>query len=146
MTMTIRTGGALRVAFLAASAAFTVGCSGDLTYPSAVRVSPTAGNFALDSYVTFVVRNDSRQTINVDRCGTHVSMGMDRRVGGEWQNEMSSACILSYYTGPLALAPGESVTDSVLVRSAGTFRVYVNYLRGEQDGRYQARSGGFTVD
>lgn len=146
MTMMIRTGGAVRVAFLAAAAAFTVGCSGDLTYPSAVRVSPTAGNFALESYVTFVVRNDSRQTIHLERCGNHVQVGLDRRVGGEWQNEMAALCVLSYYAGPLALEPGESVTDSVLVRSAGTFRVFVGYGRGEQRILYQARSGSFTVD
>ena len=145
MSMLIRTGGALRVACMAVVTALAMGCGGDLTYPSAVKVAPTASNFALDSYATFVVRNDSRQTIHVDRCGNHVQVGMDRRVGGEWENEMAAMCVLSYYAGPLALEPGESVTDSVLVRSAGTFRVYVGYGRGEQRILYQARSGGFTV-
>lgn len=142
----IRTGSALRVAFLAAATALAVGCEGDLTYPSAVKVAPTAGNFALDSYATFVVRNDSRHTIHLDRCGDHVQTGLERRVGGEWENEMAAVCVLSYYTGPLALEPGESVTDSVLVRSAGTFRVYVGYLGGAQDRLHTARSGSFTVD
>lgn len=129
---------------LAAAGLLAAGCGGDLTYPSAVKVAPTATNFAVNSYATYMVRNDSRETIHVDRCGTHVQVGLDRRVGDEWQNEMAAVCILSYYTGPLALAPGESVTDSVLVRSAGTFRVYVSYGRGDE--RDLARSGGFTVE
>src|SRR5688572_9108045 len=122
MTMT-RTGGALRVAYVAIVAAIAVGCNGNLTYPNGVKVAPTAGNFALESYATFVVRNETRETIYVERCGDRVQAGMDRRVGGDWQNEMAAICILSYYAGPLVLEPGESVTDSVLVRSAGTFRV-----------------------
>jgi hypothetical protein len=145
MTMT-RTCGALRVAFVAAVAALAAGCGGDLTYPNGVKVMPTTGNFALESYATFVVRNETRETVHVERCGDRVQAGLDRRVGGEWQNEMAAICILSYYAGPLLLEPGESVTDSVLVRSAGTFRVYVGYGRGEQRILHQARSGGFTVD
>lgn len=65
---------------------------------------------------------------------------------GDPHNERAASCILSYYAGPLALAPGESVTDSVLVRSAGTFRLFVGYGRGEQRILYQARSGAFRVD
>ena len=122
------------------------GCSGDLTYPNTVKVAPTASNFAVDSYAKFVVQNGGREAIHVDRCGDRVLAGLDRRVGGEWENSVGSFCILSYYTGPLTLQPGESVTDSVLVRSAGTFRVYVGYGRGEQRILYQARSGGFTVE
>ena len=131
---------------VAAAGIFAAGCGGELTYPSAVKVAPTAATFPVNSYATFVVRNDSREAIHVDRCGTHVQVGLDRRVGGEWQNEMAAVCILSYYTGPLTLEPGEAVSDSVLVRSAGTFRVYVGYFRGAQDGLSLARSGGFTVD
>lgn len=129
-------------------AAVTVmaGCGGNLTYPNAVKVTPTATNFGVDSYATFVVHNAGTQAIHVDRCGTRVQAGLDRRVGGGWQNEMAAVCILSYYTGPLTLQPGESVTDSVLVRSAGTFRVFVGYGRGEQENRYQTTSGSFSVE
>jgi len=144
MTMT-RATGALRTTFLAAVAMTAVAC-GDLTYPSAVKVAPTASVFAVDSYATFVVRNDSPKTIQVARCGDRVQVGLDRRVGGEWQNEMAGLCILSYYGGPFMLAPGESVTDSVLVRSAGTFRVSVAYGTGDERVLRQVESGAFTVE
>ena len=144
MTITRMRGAAIGAA-LTVGAALTAACGGNLTYPTDVKVLPVAANFAVDSYATFLVRNETRQTIHVDRCGTRVQAGLDRRVGGEWQNEMAAVCILSYYTGPLALAPGESVTDSVLIRSPGTFRVFVGYGSGNQDILYLARSGGFSV-
>ncbi|MGH7638110.1 MAG: hypothetical protein ACREOK_10710, partial [Gemmatimonadaceae bacterium] len=71
--------------------------------------------FAVDTYATFVVGNHAREIIHVDRCGERVQAGLDRRVGARWENETAALCILAYYAGPLALAPGESVTDSVLV-------------------------------
>jgi hypothetical protein len=123
----------------------TLGCGGP-TEPSDVAVIPTANGFAIDEWVTFVVRNDGRETIHVDRCGERVLAGLDRRVGGRWENEMAALCVLAIYVPPLQLAPGESVTDSVLVRSAGRYRLFVGYGRGEQRILYRAWSGGFTVD
>jgi hypothetical protein len=134
-----------RTATLAACAVVALACGGP-TEPSDVAVIATAGSFAVDEYVPFVIRNDGHETIYVGRCGERVQTGLDRRVGARWENEMAALCILSFYVPPLQLAPGESVTDSVLVRSAGTFRVFIGYGRGDDRILYNAWSGGFTVD
>jgi hypothetical protein len=141
-----RLSGALRAAMSGAFIALAIACGEPIDPTSDVTVVPTAGTFAVDTYATFAVTNHFRETIYVDRCGERVQAGLDRKVGARWENEMAALCILWYYVGPLALAPGESVTDSVLVRSAGTFRLFVGYGRGEQRILYQARSAGFRVD
>ena len=141
-----RVNGALRTAMLGAFSAFAIACGEPTNASPGVTVVPTAATFAVDAYATFVVSNQTRETILVDRCGERVQAGLDRRVGARWENEMAALCVLSYYAGPLSLAPGESVTDSVLVRSAGTFRLFVGYGRGEQRILYQARSVAFRVD
>ena len=137
--------GALRAATIGSIALLAAGC-GAGTEPTLVTVFPTASSISVDDYATFVVRNDSRETIYVGRCGERVQTGLDRRVGLRWENEMAALCILSLYMPPLQLAPGASVTDSVLVRSAGTFRVFIGYGRGDDRILYNAWSGGFTVD
>lgn len=136
---------AVRSASLAACAVAALACGGP-TEPSDVTVMVTAGSVAVDAYARFVVRNDGRETIHVGRCGERVQTGLDRRVGARWENEMAALCVLSFYMPPLPLAPGESVTDSVLVRSAGTFRVFVGYGRGNERILHNAWSGSFTVD
>lgn len=141
-----RVNGALRTVMPGAVIAFASGCGEPTNVSTDVTVVPSAATFAVDTYATFVVSNQTRETIHLDRCGERVQAGLDRRVGADWENEIGAFCILSYYAGPLALAPGESVTDSVLVRSAGTFRLFVGYGRGEQRILYQARSGAFGVD
>lgn len=143
--MNSRIPGVARMAMFGALAIVTLGCGG-LTEPSDVAVIPTANGFAIDEWVTFVVRNDGRETIHVDRCGERVLAGLDRRVAGRWENEMATLCVLSFYVPPLALAPGESVTDSVLVRSPGRYRLFVGYGRGDTRILHKAWSGGFTVD
>lgn len=146
LMMIQRVSGALCSAMPGAFIAFAIGCSETTNASLDVTVVPTAEAFAVDAYATFVVSNHRRETIHVDRCGERVQAGLDRRVGASWENEMAALCVLSYYAGPLALAPGESVTDSVLVRSPGTFRLFVGYGRGEQRILYLARSGAFRVD
>lgn len=141
-----RVSGALRAAMPGAFIAFAIACGEPTNPTSDVTVVPTAATLAVGTYATFVVSNQTRETIHVDRCGERVQAGLDRKVGARWENEVGAFCILSYYAGPLALAPGESVTDSVLVRSAGTFRLFVGYGRGAQRILYQARSGAFRVD
>ena len=141
-----RVSGVLRAAMSGAFIALAIACGEPTDPTSDVTVVPTAGTFAVDAYARFVVSNHRRETIHVDRCGERVQAGLDRKVGPSWETEMAALCVLSYYAGPLALAPGESVTDSVLVRSPGTFRLFVGYGRGEQRILYQARSGGFRVD
>jgi hypothetical protein len=125
-------------------AVIAAGCDG-VTGTDGVAVLPTARTFSTDAFATFVVRNDTRETIHVDRCGSRVLAGLDRRKGLHWENEMAALCVLSIISTPLALAPGESVTDSVLVRSSGIYRVVVGYGRGNLRILYQARSGNFTV-
>jgi hypothetical protein len=143
--MTSRILGVARIAMFGAIAITAPGCGGP-TEPSDVAVFPTASGFAVDDWIPFVVRNDGRETIYVDRCGERVLAGLDRRVGTRWENEMATLCVLSFYVPPLALAPGESVTDSVLVRSAGRYRLFVGYGRGDDRILYRAWSGGFSVD
>jgi hypothetical protein len=144
--MTIsRTFDGMRMAMYGAFAIFALGCGGP-TEPSDVVVIPTAGAFSVDEHATFVVRNEGRETIYLARCGERVQAGVDRRVGLRWQNEMAGLCILSLYVPPLQLEPGESVTDSVLMRSPGTFRVFVGYGRGDDRILYNAWSRGFRVD
>ena len=138
---TSRISAAARVVTLTALA---FGCGGP-TAPSAVTVLPSSSSFSVGDYAIFTVRNGARETIYVDRCGEHVQAGLDRRVGLVWENEMAAICILSFYVPPLALAPGESVADSVLVRNPGTYRLFVGYGRGDDRILYQARSGGFVV-
>ena len=135
----------MRATTLAACAVIALACGG-ATEPSDVAVIATESSFAVDEYVHFVVRNAGRESIYLGRCGERVQTGLDRRVGGRWENEMAALCILSFYMPPLQLAPGESVTDSVLVRSAGTFRVFVGYGRGNERILHNAWSGSFTVD
>ena len=69
MTITRMRGAAIGAA-LTVGATLTAACGGNLTYPTDVKVIPVAANFAVDSYATFLVRNETRQTIHVDRCGT----------------------------------------------------------------------------
>ena len=133
------------MAMLGACAVFALACDGP-TEPSDVTVIATARSVAVDEYALFEVRNDGRETIHVGRCGERVQTGLDRRVGARWENEMAALCVLSFYMPPLQLAPGESVTDSVLVRSAGTFRVFIGYGRGDDRILYTAWSGSFTVE
>ena len=94
----------LRRAAFGAAATIMLGCGG-ATEPFGVAVIPTSGSFAVDDYATFVVRNDGRETIYVERCGHRVSAGLDRRVATGWENEMAALCVLSFYAGPLPLAP-----------------------------------------
>lgn len=129
---------------ISALAVIAAACSG-VTDTDGVAVVPTAQAFSTDTYATFVVRNETRETIHVDRCGNRVLAGIDRREGLLWENEMAALCPLSSLSTPLALASGESVRDSVLVRNPGVRRVVVGYGRGDLRILYQARSGSFSV-
>lgn len=131
--------------FLARSARSRLDAAGRLSLLRMCRWSRQWARLS-STRATFVVTNHLRETIHVDRCGEHVQAGLDRRVGARSENEMAAFCVLSHYAGPLALAPGESVTDSLQVRSAGAFRLFVGYGRGDQRILYQARSGAFRVD
>lgn len=130
---------------ICALALIAAGCDG-VTGTDGVAVVPSARTFSTDAYATFVVRNDARETIHLDRCGNRVLAGLDRKEGLGWENEIGAFCFLALLSTPLALAPGESVTDSVFVRGPGVYRVVVGYGRGNLRILYQARSGGFTVE
>lgn len=130
---------------ISAIALIAAGCGG-VTDTDDVAVVPTERAFTTGAYATFVVRNETRETIHVDRCGNRVLAGIDRREGLLWENEMAALCALSVISTPLALASGESVTDSVLVRNPGVHRVFVGYGRGDLRILYQARSGSFIVE
>ena len=129
---------------VSALAIIAMGCE-SVTGTDGVAVVPSARSFRTDAFATFVVRNDTRETIHVDRCGSRVLAGLDRRQGLAWANEMAALCVLSILSTPLALAPGESVTDSILVRSPGVYRVVVGYGGGNLRILRLARSGSFTV-
>lgn len=128
-----------------ALAIIAAGCNG-VTGTDGVAVVPTARTFSTDAYASFMMRNDTRETIHVDRCGNRVLAGLERRAGLGWENEMAALCVLSIMSTPLALAPGESVTDSVFVRNPGVYRVFVGYGRGELRILYRATSGNFAVE
>jgi hypothetical protein len=139
-------GGARRAAILGALALLAFGCA-DGTLPlTGVAVTPTAPSFSVDGWAVYRVSNVSHETIRLARCGDHVQAGLDRRVNDEWQNEMAAVCILSFYTPPLELGPGQSVVDSVPVRTAGVYRVVVGYGQGNLDVLRTVRSGGFRVE
>lgn len=94
--------------------------------------------------VNFVVTNTSGVTAELAPCGERATAMLDRREEIGWTVVSSGMCPLIGYTGPLQLAPGETVSGAIFVeRVAGTYRLRVP-LAGTTAGRYST-SPSFEV-
>ncbi|HET7229814.1 MAG TPA: hypothetical protein VFJ16_07425 [Longimicrobium sp.] len=95
--------------------------------------------------VSFTVQNTSEQTVRLVPCGATATVFLEHREGSAWSEVGANACPLILYTGPLELAPGETVSGTVRTdRVSGTYR-----LRAQLDesigGEHFATSPTFEV-
>lgn len=94
--------------------------------------------------VTFTVQNTSSSPMYLIPCGSVPTAMVERRDGLSWTVVSSGYCPLAVYTGPLELAPGETLAGTVLTeRAAGTYRIRVPLA--DWEGSISATSPTFEV-
>jgi hypothetical protein len=136
----------MRMLLFGALASALASCESPTERTGLVVVSPQAESYAAPAAVTVIVRNDTRETIWVSRCGVNLLVAVERQVGVRWENVSDDVCIASTAHVPLTLEPGESAEGSVDVNAPGIYRVVATYFQGARDGLLWTPSTPFTVE
>ncbi len=122
-------------------------CSDSTGPAGAVRITATADAAAPpgSDNVTFSVENRSGRTVQMLLCSdTEVTLVVERRVAGRWQDYAGDPCFAMYQ--PVDLAPGATRTETRAVREAGEYRLELRvWYRDNPEGQRIAYSDAFEV-
>jgi len=128
-----------------------VGCDGSATdpWPEVLTVAASPAWFGEEGVwsVPFSVSNQSsRDTYYLSACGDRVTVALDRRVEGHWEEHSGGYCIAVLSMVPIALRPGETLESRVGLDESGSYRIRlgVSADRGDRE-RWTERSNTFVV-
>jgi hypothetical protein len=139
----------MRISRILPLLALLAACSDDATGPAAgVRLSamvngsppPGGGN------VTITVENRGSRPVLLPRCGDHVMVAVERRVGGEWESYSEGVCPFDLVSVPLELAPGATAASAHQIRDSGRFRARLDVSHADEPETVQSvRTSGFDI-
>jgi hypothetical protein len=96
--------------------------------------------------VRFDLTNHTREPIQVALCGDSPPAEVQQFQHGEWVTVYSGICHTLVATVPVTLAPGASLPGEAVVSGVyGTFRLRLDYLRGELAPLGSAVSPSFSI-
>lgn len=134
-----------------ALALVALACSGSDDEPR-LQVATQGSEFVLGGTgtapqvnVQYTVTNRGNATAFVSSCNGHPLVGLEQQTGMEWVQTSAAACLAIYMSDPIALRPGQSITDTYFFHDAGMYRMVLSYARDASAPSETVTSGAVTI-